>query len=110
MPVYMSSCKSSTTPVDTNPKVSASAGDPSEDPTHFRSPAGALQYLTFTRADISYVVQQIYLHMHAPRVTHMLALKRIIRYIQGTLDHGLHLYPSSFHDLVSYTDADWGMS
>ena len=38
----------------------------------------------------------------------MLALKRIVKYIQGTLDHGVHLYPSHFSDIVSYTDADWG--
>ncbi|KAK4347064.1 hypothetical protein RND71_033403 [Anisodus tanguticus] len=46
--------------------------------------------------------------MHDPRVEHMNAIKRIIRYIQGTLDYGLHLYPSSTSTLVSYTDADWG--
>ena len=34
--------------------------------------------------------------------------KRIIRYVQGTLDYGLHLYPSSISSLVAYTDADWG--
>ncbi|XP_021759709.1 uncharacterized protein LOC110724573 [Chenopodium quinoa] len=38
----------------------------------------------------------------------MADLKRIIRYVQGTIDHGLHLYPSSISTLVSYTDADWG--
>jgi len=46
--------------------------------------------------------------MHDPREEHMHALKRIVRYIQGTLDHGLHLYPSSTSTLLSYTDADWG--
>ena len=38
----------------------------------------------------------------------MQALKHILRYIQGTIDHGLHLYPSSISTLVSYIDADWG--
>lgn len=38
----------------------------------------------------------------------MHALKRIIRYVQGTVDYGLHLYASSVSKLVSYTDADWG--
>ena len=46
--------------------------------------------------------------MHDPRTQHMSALKRIIRYIQGTLDYGLHIYPSSTNRLISYTDADWG--
>ncbi|XP_021751708.1 uncharacterized protein LOC110717351 [Chenopodium quinoa] len=76
----MSTCKPSSTPVD----MSATSGSIFDDPTLYRSLAGALQYLTFTRPDISYVVQQ------------------------GTLEYGLHLYPSSFSSLVSYTDADWG--
>ncbi|KAK4355573.1 hypothetical protein RND71_024544 [Anisodus tanguticus] len=46
--------------------------------------------------------------MHDPRVEHMNALKRILRYIQGTLDYGLHLYLSSVSTFVSYTYADWG--
>ncbi|KAK4348782.1 hypothetical protein RND71_031537 [Anisodus tanguticus] len=46
--------------------------------------------------------------MHDPRIEHMNALKCIIRYIQGTLDYGLHLYPSLTSTLVSYTDVDWG--
>ena len=104
----MSSSKPSPTPVDTKAKLSISSGNPYHDPTEYRSLAGALQYLTFTRPDISYAVQQICLFMHDPRTQHMSALKRIIRYIQGTLDLGLHLYPSSDHTLISYTDADWG--
>lgn len=103
----MSSCKPAPTPVDPNGKVSSSSGDVFADPTHYRSLAGALQYLTFTRPDISYAVQQICLHMHAPTDVHMTALKRILRYVQGTLDFGLHLYKSTTTSLVSYTDADW---
>nr|GEX85105.1 copia protein [Tanacetum cinerariifolium] len=104
----MSSCKPSPTPVDTKPKLSAASGEPYSDPTHYRSLAGAFQYLTFTRPDISYSVQQICLHMHDPREKHMTALKRILRYIQGTLHYGLHLCKSQISTLVSYTDADWG--
>ncbi|KAK4360427.1 hypothetical protein RND71_019379 [Anisodus tanguticus] len=89
----MSSCKSTSTPVDVKPKLSAAAGVPYEDPTRYRSLAGAVQYLTFTRSNITYVVQQVCLFMHDPRVEHMNAIKRIIRCIQGTLDYGLHLYP-----------------
>jgi len=46
--------------------------------------------------------------MHAPRTEHMLALKRILRYVQSTLHFGLHLSPSPSTKLISYTDADWG--
>ncbi|CAJ2652014.1 unnamed protein product, partial [Trifolium pratense] len=104
----MTYCKPTTTPVDTKAKLSVSCGSPFKDPTLYRSLAGALQYLTFTRPDISYAVQQVCLHMHDPKDGHMNALKRILRYIQGTLDYGLHLFKSSISGLVSYTDADWG--
>ncbi|XP_019435861.1 PREDICTED: uncharacterized protein LOC109342305 [Lupinus angustifolius] len=104
----MAACKSSATPVDTKQKLSTSSDTPYENPSLYRSLAGALQYLTFTRPDISYAVQQVCLHMHNPSTTHMLALKRILRYVQGTIHFGLHLSPSPITKLVSYTDADWG--
>ncbi|XP_071686802.1 uncharacterized mitochondrial protein AtMg00810-like [Rutidosis leptorrhynchoides] len=103
----MTTCKPSKTPVDTKSKLGSHAGAPYDDPTSFRSLDGALQYLTFTRPDISYAVQQVCLYMHAPHVGHMGALKRILHYIQGTLDFGLHLTKSASNNLVSYIDADW---
>ncbi|GKB64991.1 ribonuclease H-like domain-containing protein [Tanacetum coccineum] len=94
------------TPVDTESKL-GSNGDPVSDPTLYRSLAGALQYLTFTRPDISYAVQQICLYMHDPRDPHFSALKRILRYVRGTINHGLQLHVSSTSQLTTYTDADW---
>ncbi|XP_066358392.1 secreted RxLR effector protein 161-like [Miscanthus floridulus] len=77
------------------------------DPSQYRSLVGALQYLTFTRPDIAYAVQQVCLYIHDPREPHLSALKRILRYLQGTLDLGLHLHWTSPADLTVYTDADW---
>nr|GFA70880.1 ribonuclease H-like domain-containing protein [Tanacetum cinerariifolium] len=57
--------------------------------------------------DISYVVQQICLHMHNPREPHLAALKRVLRYIRGTLDHDLQLHVSSTSQLNAYTDVDY---
>jgi hypothetical protein len=102
----MTNCKPCSTPVDLNLKLST-GGAPVADPTDSRSLAGALQYLTFTRSDISYVVQQVCLHMHNPKEPHLTALKRILRYIRGTLHMGLLIRPSSQQELVVYTDADW---
>ena len=52
----MTDCNPCSTPIDTNPKVAAADGAPVSDATDFRSLAGALQYLTFTRPDIAYAV------------------------------------------------------
>ncbi|GKA38550.1 ribonuclease H-like domain-containing protein [Tanacetum coccineum] len=103
---HMVNCNPSRTPVDTDSKLGPD-GVPVQDPTLYRSLAGGLQYLTFTRPDLSYAVQQICLYMHDPREPHFAALKRIMRYVQGTLDLGLHLYASATTSLVGYTDADW---
>ena len=67
----MTDCKPCSTPVDTQAKLSADLGDPVANPTVYRSLAGALQYLTFTRPDLTYAVQQVCLHMHDPRESHM---------------------------------------
>ncbi|GJS46116.1 ribonuclease H-like domain-containing protein [Tanacetum coccineum] len=102
----MVNCNSSRTPIDTESKL-GDTGDIVSDSTLYRSLAGSLQYLTFTRPDISYAVQQVCLHMHDPQEPHLSALKRILRYVRGTLVYGLHLFSSSTTDLVAYTDADW---
>lgn len=68
----------------------------------------SLKRFTFTRLDIVFAVQQICLFMYDPREPHMHALKCILRYIRGTLDHILQLHVSSSSYLVAYSDVDWG--
>lgn len=103
----MLQCNPVPTPIDTRSKVSSTAGSPVPDATLYRRLAGALQYLTLTRPDISYAVQQVCLFMHDPRDAHMQLVKRILRYIRGTSHFGLQLFRSTTHDLVAYSDADW---
>ncbi|GJU16395.1 ribonuclease H-like domain-containing protein [Tanacetum coccineum] len=102
----MQKCNPCKTPVDTESKLGPD-GEPVSDPTLYRSLAGALQYLTFTRPDLSYAVQHVFLYMHDPCDPHFTALKRILRYVRGTIDHGLQLHVSSTAQLTAYTDADW---
>ncbi|KAM0003587.1 putative RNA-directed DNA polymerase [Helianthus debilis subsp. tardiflorus] len=104
----MSSCKPCVTPVDLSCKLSATDGALFHDPTLYRSLAGALQYLTFTRPDISYAVQQVCLFMHEPRDPHFNFMERIIRYLQGTISYGIRIIKSAVNSLVAYSDADWG--
>ncbi|GJU78356.1 ribonuclease H-like domain-containing protein [Tanacetum coccineum] len=103
---HMQNCNPCRTPVDTESKL-GSDGDHVSDPTLYRSLAGALQYITFTRSGLSYAVQQACLHMHDPHDPHFTALKRILRYVRGTLNYGLQLHASSTTQLTVYTDADW---
>ena len=66
----MKNCKPVATPADTRQKASATDGKLIDDSTSYRSIVGALQYLTLTRPDIAYAVQQVCLHMNAPRDVH----------------------------------------
>nr|GEX76253.1 ribonuclease H-like domain-containing protein [Tanacetum cinerariifolium]GEX76257.1 ribonuclease H-like domain-containing protein [Tanacetum cinerariifolium]GEX76562.1 ribonuclease H-like domain-containing protein [Tanacetum cinerariifolium] len=90
----MLKCNSCRTPVDTEKKLGPE-GSSVTDPTLYRSLAGVLQYLTFTRPDLSYAVQQLCLYMHDPREPHLNALKRVLRYLRGTIDLGLQLFWST---------------
>lgn len=70
---------------------------------------GALQYLTFTRPDITYAVNQVCQFMHDPRDVHLKAAKRILRYVKGTLSDGLlFVTKKEKPGLVAFSDADWG--
>lgn len=103
----MSNCKPCTTPVDLKSKLAEDGGKPVKSATEYRSLAGALQYLTFTRPDISYAIQQVCLFMHDPRELHLQALKRVIRYIQGTKLWDCNFRRNKKMALTAHTDADW---
>ena len=104
----MLDCQTSRTPVDTGSKLSAD-GDPFSDPSLYRSLTGALQYLTLTRPEISFAVQQACLYMHDPRIPHYNHVKRILRYLKGTLDLGLHINKSSPTSLTAYSLMQTGL-
>jgi hypothetical protein len=103
----MANCKPVATPTDTKSKTSAADGKPIDDITAYRSVAGALQYLTITRPDIAYAVQQVCLHMHAPRYVHHTMLKRILRYVKGTTSLGIQLRTASTPMITAYSDTEW---
>lgn len=103
----MADCKPCATPVDLKSKLAEDEGKPVSNPTEYRSLAGALQYLTFTRPDISYAVQQVCLYMHDQREGHLKALRRVLRYVQGTKHLGLQLLRAQNMTLTAYTYADW---
>jgi len=99
----MTDCKPCSTPVDTQGKLSEAEGSPVADPTAYQSLASALQYLIFTRPDITYAVQQVCLHMHDPREPHLSAFKRLLRYLRATVDYGLlfHRSPPSWSSTLT---------
>lgn len=68
---------------------------------------GALQYLTFTRPYISYAVNLVALFLQGPRDPHLQVVKRILRYIRGTMNYAFYFSRCTSPYLVGYSDADW---
>lgn len=88
----MTSCKPATTPTAPNSRLSLYEGDLLSDATEYRSMVGGLQYLTLTRPDITFSVNQVCQFMHQPRTSHLQAAKRILRFIKDTT-RGFDLLP-----------------
>jgi hypothetical protein len=102
----MVDCKPVATPVSTT-KAETDAVVPYADPTQYRSFAGALQYLTVTRPDLSYAVNRLCQHMHSPSTADWAALKRVLRYVNRILHLGLKITSSPSLDIHAYSDSDW---
>ncbi|KAB2635457.1 hypothetical protein D8674_025991 [Pyrus ussuriensis x Pyrus communis] len=106
----MDQCKPSLTSFLSSVRLSAHDGDPISDPDVYRSMVGELQYLTLTRLDISFAVNQVCQYMHNPKSTHLQAVKRIYHYIKGTVKHGLLFRSSPDFTIRGFSDADWAGS
>ncbi|CAA7035751.1 unnamed protein product [Microthlaspi erraticum] len=104
----MLDAKPVTTPMASTPKLTLGSGIPLTDPTQYRSVVGSLQYLSFTRPDVSYAVNRLSQFMHAPTSDHWQAAKRVLRYLAGTSSHGLFYSKENPTTLHAYSDADWG--
>ncbi|KAG8480669.1 hypothetical protein CXB51_025223 [Gossypium anomalum] len=105
----LTNAKSVHTPMNSLSVLSKDEGDRLADPTEYRSLAGALQYMVLTRLDIAYAANRVCQFMHAPSLVHLVALKRILRYLRGTIDYGLIFRPSDKLSLIGYADANWGL-
>ena len=94
------------TPVELNAHLTPSGGKPLSNPSLYRRLIGNLVYLTVTRLDISYAVHQVNQYLSAPRSTHYTVVLRILRYLKGTLFHGLFYSAQSPLVLCAFSDAD----
>ncbi|KAI0496713.1 hypothetical protein KFK09_023037 [Dendrobium nobile] len=102
----MLNCKPVSTPSQIQTSSSSNSSAAFSNPTLYRQLAGCLQYLTLIRPDIAYAVNKICQHMQSPTNSHFEALKRLLRYIQGSLHTGLPIFCDA-SILQSYADSDW---
>ncbi|GMI66032.1 hypothetical protein HRI_000272500 [Hibiscus trionum] len=108
--VGLQGSNSASTPMPPNFKLSRFDGDPFPNAQLYRSTVGALQYLTHTRPDVAFAVNKAAQFLQHPTHAHWLAVKRILRYLHGTMEFGLW-FPSQVQhgaELQVFSDADWG--
>jgi histone deacetylase 1/2 len=105
----MDKAKPAITLLATLEKLSLTDGEPlgPHDSTRYRSLVGALQYLILTRLDISFAVNKVCQFLHAPTTVHFSAVKRILRYVRGTLGVGHKIKRSKTMLISAFSDADW---
>ncbi|GJX76006.1 putative ribonuclease H-like domain-containing protein [Tanacetum coccineum] len=102
-----SDVKSASTPTDLE-KPLVQDGDTADVDEHlYRSMIGSLMYLTASRPDIMFAVCACARFQVSPKSSHLLAVKRIFRYVKGKPSLGLWYSKDSPLELVAYTDSDY---
>lgn len=105
------------TPVEVNTKLTTLAFDKHigaffdpllTDIGEYQRLIGRLIYLTITRPDLSYAVQNLSQFMHAPKRSHMEAVVRVVKYLKQAPGSGIFLAANSHGPLHAFCDADWG--
>ena len=107
----MVDCKSVSTPMELNfKKLSGStAGSVLANPTKYRQLVGALMFVVNTRPDVCFAVNTLIQQMVEPHHFHWVGAKKPLRYLWGTIDHGLR-YTTESMTLHGYTDVVWAGS
>ncbi|CAH9056104.1 unnamed protein product, partial [Cuscuta epithymum] len=99
------------TPMISSCKLTNTGSPCLPDPSTYRSVVGTLQYATLTRPEISYAVNKVCQFMAAPLQEHWKAVKHILRYLSGTITHGIIIKPLPLNTMAlpisAYCDADW---
>ncbi|KAI5337174.1 hypothetical protein L3X38_016443 [Prunus dulcis] len=93
-------------PIDVKKKLGLD-GELLSDVGYYQRLVGKLIYLTITRPDIAYAVSLVSQHMHAPRTTHLQAVKRILRHLKGSPSRGILMKKNGNTIIIGYSDADW---
>ncbi|GKV17137.1 hypothetical protein SLEP1_g27679 [Rubroshorea leprosula] len=106
----MESCKPVATPLVQYEKLSKDDRETKVDSSYYRSLIGSLLYLTATRPNLMFAASYLSRFMSAPSKLHLVAAKRVLRYIKGTYELGLWFNSNQQGRLQGYADSDWAGS
>ena len=102
----MHNAKAVSTPMSPTEVLQLHDGTALADATQFHRILGSLQYLSFTRPDISFDVNRLSQFMHMLSSRHWAVVKRVLRYLKGIEHFGLLIRKSSSHSLHAFADSD----
>ena len=103
----MSGCNPCHVPMENRLKLSKNDKSPPVDKTKYRSIIGSLRYLVNTQPNIAYAVGIVSRYMEEPRGSHWAAVKKILRYLAGTVHYGVvYKRLGTADSLVGYSDSD----
>ena len=105
----MDDCTPVQVPIIPGTKLTRDGEGEKIDSTYYKQMIGSLMYMTATRLDLTYAVSLISRFMEAPTELHYQAVRKILRYLKGTLDYGLFYKKrkSERHELVGFSDSDY---
>ncbi|GKV28920.1 hypothetical protein SLEP1_g37906 [Rubroshorea leprosula] len=103
----MKDCNPVSTPIDVGMKLVKNPEGKKVNSTLYKQIVGSLMYLTATRPDIMHVVSLINRYMESPKEMHLLAAKRILGYLKGTVEYGLFYKKGEKSNMFGFTDSDF---
>ncbi|XP_022871554.1 uncharacterized protein LOC111390708 [Olea europaea var. sylvestris] len=101
--------KSCTTPMTLGKYISKNEVEKMTDSSLYRSAVGGLQYLAHIRLDISFAMNKLSQFLQTPSDVHWKLVKRVFRYLKGTIDHGLWIQRSDRISITAFANADWAL-
>lgn len=103
----MTACNSTITPMDKETKLMKNPGGQEVNNIMFKQIIGSLMYVTATRPDIMHSVSLVSRFLENPQEQHLIAAKKILRYLKGTQDFGIFYRKGVQGQLTGYVDSDF---
>ncbi|XP_058740894.1 secreted RxLR effector protein 161-like [Vicia villosa] len=106
----MNGCKPVDIPLVVNENLKKEDGGRLVDASMYRSLVGSLFYLTVTRPDLMFAASLLSRFMSKPSHLHLGAVKRVLRYVMGTMEHIIRFEKNFKLEVQGYCDSDWAGS
>ncbi|GJT77266.1 retrovirus-related pol polyprotein from transposon TNT 1-94 [Tanacetum coccineum] len=105
--VGLSNCNPVSSPMVTSSSLSLNDSTAFSNLVKYRQVVGSLQYVPLSRPGMAFAVNKVCQYMHAPTENHWSAAKRILRYLYGTVAHGMLIHRSFGSTLQAFNDVLW---